>query len=251
MRCERESDLTMSVVSKLALTAIIAAAATMAVQAQPSRAVPEEKLRRVEEAAAHFLIRFNETLDFGVPYREMYIPENVSKRSKSTFTKREAQLDADFEIAMMNLWYLRVAYAMTHDAQELPREINAAGGDELIPFISEPESPREKRARQKNPDRWLMSYLYKAKRLADRYRKYLTPEMFTTDAYKARLEKENLSEWGNGARVRVENSYPYDAFENQHLYKLVYGGIEYWLVEVDGNFKVVHINPLPGFRLGP
>ncbi|HEY0347831.1 MAG TPA: hypothetical protein VGC60_06710 [Pyrinomonadaceae bacterium] len=214
-----------------------------------------EKIRRAKDAAIQFQGRFNETLDFRFPYHEMYVPESVSRNEKTGTGRQEielAKLNDDFEIAMMNLWYLRLAYFLTHDVDRLPREIRAAHGEDVFPFLEdEHETAKAKYARTHTwagLTRYMQTYIHNANRLGNLYRRYLSPAMFTTDLYSARIKKE---EEHNEPTVRVEKSYGYPAFENQDVYKVYYAGIEYWLVEMNGAFKVVHINPLPGFRMSP
>ena len=214
-----------------------------------------DKIRRAKDAAVHFQDRFNETLDFRFPYQEMRVPESVSRNEKTGTSRQEiilAKLNDDFEIAMMNLWYLRLAYFLTHDVDRLPREIRAAHGEDVFPFLEdEHETAKAKYARTHTwtgLTRSMRTYIYNAHRLGNLYRRYLSPEIFTTDLYKTRIKKEKEA---NEPTVRVEKSYGYPAFENQDVYKVYYAGIEYWLVEMNGAFKVLHINPLPGFRMSP
>lgn len=210
-----------------------------------------EKTERAKTAAAHFLDLFNQSLDYGVPYREMYIKESVSRGEKIGTSPEEIaedKLNDDVEIAMMNLWYLRTAYVLTHNVDRLPQDIRAAHGEQIFPYFAETsvESARARKRRLANPDQFLKTYLRNARRLANLYRRYLSPEMFSSESYRAKLRRSQKDPDSN---VRIEKSYGYLAFENRDVYKVVYGGVEYWLVEVDAKFKVIHINPLPGFSL--
>lgn len=206
---------------------------------------------RAEETAVHFPDRFNQTLDFGVPYREMCLKESISRGEKVGTSPAEIakeKLNDDIEIAMMDLWCLRNAYLASHEVTDLPPDIKAAHGEELIPYMQDQDERRKKR-RLKDPDHFLRTYLYNARKLANLYRHYLSPAMFASPLYKAR--NDDFAQRAGTSRVRVEKSYAYAAFENHDVYRAWHAGIEDWLVEVDGQVKVLHINPLPGFRWSP
>lgn len=211
----------------------------------------KEKLGRAEEVVDRFLKRFNETLDVAVPYREMYRQESrmgSNTRGRSRVELELIRREDDLEIAMMNIEYLSAAYMFSHEGPDLPPEIKAAHGEELFPYLADINYTNKKPLKVQR-QKW-RNYFNNVRRLAALYRKYLPPSAFASPLYRARVEQVDRSIAGDKPRSRVERGYNNDKeFENPDVYRVIRAGFEYTLIEEDGAFKVIHINPIPGFRL--
>jgi hypothetical protein len=226
-------------------------------QQQQLTAEQAEKLRRAEEVADRFVQRLHETLDYGVPFRELFVrsPELRSKsnmlfgpdaESEQLFGKGVVER---FHIAFMNVWYLRNVYCIARkvDFQKLPKKIKALGGGEFFPGLEGLNLRGVKSAAEIK--RKMERLIARLNHLAAMLRQHLPANVFDLPAFKSKIEPEREAsrQKGKFARVEYESSFV-ELPKDVPVYVVTREFLGYYLIEEGSELRVIGIHILPGFR---
>jgi hypothetical protein len=211
--------------------------------AQKNSTENTDKQRQAEQIADRFVERFQQTLDFGIVWKEFRLSDpSCTHRANGILSENDyakLRLNGDIieklYIATMNLYYLNAVYGLSLtriDSQSF--DASAPAEIEII----------EKRSKFfQNDDRKPQSYeevselISTLDQLARLYRKYLPKEAMKSDAWRAN-EKSLQSRSGMGSVGVLNGDEMFCIAKGRNVYLVDRGIFYFYLVEEGGKMKV-------------
>lgn len=205
---------TLFIVSMLAATG-----ANSSMERRQSQSKKPVDLRQVDQIANYFIHRFHETLDFGIAFDEVAVPDAVQRLQRARFFQT---LDLSDSLAeemdsvtagrlykvFMSFYYLRGIYAISIkvgltdiERAPLPAEIREAIQNSHLRFTltdSVEDPPKITTAQE------LKQYIADLEHIARLYKKHLPRNVFNSPTYKANVETFNRD---RGKPVQIFNGY--------------------------------------------
>jgi hypothetical protein len=214
---------------------------------EKSSAVPSQEARRVEEAADRFIKRFRETLEFGIVFDEMFVPDAVQRLRNAGFFQGinigeqlvpnldDATLKRTYK-AYMSYYYLKAAYDLGVGKEgNTPPEVAAAlRASKFYNLLSDEgggDSPTVTTRQE------MEQYVADLNKIAALYRQQLTPSVFTSPTYRASLQAIKKDKRSS---VRIRNGYEdFGVREGVKVYEVEQDLFTFFFVEESGELKVL------------